>query len=271
MASPTFEDLELSGWSDRAEAYDDNFGRVTGGAIEPLLGMLADDLAGLELLDVCAGTGHLAAAAAARGANVAGIDFAATMVDLARANHPGIDFSQGDAQNLAHSDAAFDAVTCCFGLLHLADAEAAMAEACRVLKPGGRYAFAAWQGPKGHDLSALVLPAIEAHGSFDVDLPPAPPIFRFGKPEVCQELLTAAGFSGMETQQMPLTWNIPEPEGVLTMIRRSTVRTAMILDRQTPEARAKIDAHILEDARARLTDGGITLTFPALLVAATKA
>jgi len=75
----------------------------------------------------------------------------------------------------------------------------------------------------------------------------------------------------METQQMPLTWNIPEPEGVLTMIRRSTVRTAMILDRQTPEARAKIDAHILEDARARLTDGGITLTFPALLVAATKA
>ena len=55
MASPTFEDLELSGWSDRAEAYDDNFGRVTGGAIEPLLGMLADALAGLELLDVLRG------------------------------------------------------------------------------------------------------------------------------------------------------------------------------------------------------------------------
>ena len=271
MTEATFEDLELSGWSDRAEAYDDNFGRVTGGAIEPLLGMLADDLEGFELLDVCAGTGHLAAAAAVRGAQVRGIDFAAPMVALARANHPGVDFAEGDAQALAFDESTFDGVTCCFGLLHLADAEAAMAEAARVLKPGGRYAFAAWQGPKGHDLSALVLPAIEAHGSFDVDLPPAPPIFRFGKPEVCEELLTAAGFSGMEKQHMPLSWNIPEPEGVLTMIRRSTVRTAMILDRQTPEAREKIDARILEDARARLTDDGITLTFPALLVAANKA
>ncbi len=271
MAIATFEDLELSGWSERAEAYDDHFGRVTGGAIEPLLGLLTDDLSGLDLLDVCAGTGHLAAAAAARGANVKAIDFAATMVGLAQTNHPGIDFSQGDAQNLAYPDVRFDAVTCCFGLLHLADAEAAMAEACRVLKPGGRYAFAAWQGPRGHDLSALVLPAIEAHGTFDVDLPPAPPIFRFGKPEVCAELLTAAGFTGVETQKLPLYWQTPELEDVLTMIRRSTVRTAMILDRQTPQAREKIDAHILEDARARQADGGITLTFPALLVAATKA
>ena len=193
------------------------------------------------------------------------------MVALARGNHPSLDFAEGDAQALAYPDATFDAVTCCFGLLHLADAEAAMAEACRVLKPGGRYAFAAWQGPKGHDLSALVLPAIEAHGTFDVDLPPAPPIFRFGKPEVCEELLSAAGFTGMATQKLPLHWQTPAAEDVLTMIRRSAVRTAMILDCQTPEAREKIDARILEDAWARLTDDGLTLTFPALLVAANKA
>ncbi|MAG95248.1 MAG: methyltransferase domain-containing protein [Alphaproteobacteria bacterium] len=271
MAEATFRDLEQAGWTERAGAYDDHFGSVTEGAIEPLLSMLGDDLAELHLLDVCAGTGHLAAAAAARGAVVKGIDFAATMVALAKANHPGLDFAEGDAQALDQGDGAFDAVTCCFGLLHLADAEAAIAEAQRVLKPGGRFAFAAWQGPKGHDLSALVLPAIEAHGTFDVDLPPAPPIFRFGKPEVCEEILTVAGFADVETQTLSLSWQTPEPEDVLTMIRRSTVRTAMILDRQSPEARERIDARILEDARARQGDDGITLTFPALLVAATKA
>ena len=62
-----------------------------------------------------------------------------------------------DATDLPYADRSFDAVTCAFGLSHMENPQAAVAEAFRVLKAGGRYAFTLWFGAEdGNELHTMV-------------------------------------------------------------------------------------------------------------------
>jgi SAM-dependent methyltransferase len=271
MPDVTFKDLELKGWSEKAGAYDTWFATVTRQAIDPLLDAVGGDLTGKRLLDICCGTGHLTAAAAARGAEADGIDFADTMVAKARQNYPGLSFKEGDGEALAAADGAYDAVVCAFGILHFSGPEAGMAEACRVLKPGGRYGFTTWLGPdKGSEMMRLIGGSMRKHANFDVDLPEAPPMFKYSDPEVSTAALAGAGFADPEFHQLDLEWSCEKPEGVLEMIYKSIVRTPMVLERQTEEVRDAIHAEILEKATGFHRDGKIRLAFPAAMFTATK-
>jgi ubiquinone/menaquinone biosynthesis C-methylase UbiE len=129
MAERSFKELEHAGWSQRAGAYDTWFSHITSQANEPLLDALGKHLGGVRLLDVCTGTGYLAAAAAKRGALAEGLDFSREMVERARANHPNVAFREGDAEQLPYDDRSFDHVVCAFGHLHLPNADQAIAEA----------------------------------------------------------------------------------------------------------------------------------------------
>src|SRR5690606_4594098 len=103
---------------------------------------------GDSALDVCCGTGDLAFALARRvgpEGRVVGCDFAARMLDLARAKAAArsgpesqVRFEWADALALPYDDASFDAVTVGFGVRNLADLERGLAELVRVVKPGGR-------------------------------------------------------------------------------------------------------------------------------------
>jgi 2-polyprenyl-3-methyl-5-hydroxy-6-metoxy-1,4-benzoquinol methylase len=78
-----FNEFERSMWEQRARAYANGLEQLSTLTIQPLLDA-AGVHAGTELLDVGTGPGFVAAAAAARGANVTGIDVADAMVELAR-------------------------------------------------------------------------------------------------------------------------------------------------------------------------------------------
>src|SRR4051812_2428587 len=82
-----FKAFEAAGWSRRAETY----GRVTGAIparfVDPLLDA-AQVGAGMRVLDVATGPGHVAAAAAARGAEPVGVDIAEGMLAVARRGLP---------------------------------------------------------------------------------------------------------------------------------------------------------------------------------------
>jgi demethylmenaquinone methyltransferase/2-methoxy-6-polyprenyl-1,4-benzoquinol methylase len=96
---------------------------------------------GGSALDVACGSGKLTAELAriAGGdGRVAGLDFSAQMLAIARRDHPGIEFLEGDALKLPFDDASFDASTIAFGLRNLADPVRGLREMQRVVKPGGR-------------------------------------------------------------------------------------------------------------------------------------
>ncbi len=96
---------------------------------------------GGSALDVACGSGKLTAELARlAGADgrVVGVDFSAKMLEVARREHPGIEFLEGDALNLHFEDASFDASTIAFGLRNLADPLRGLREMLRVIKPGGR-------------------------------------------------------------------------------------------------------------------------------------
>jgi demethylmenaquinone methyltransferase / 2-methoxy-6-polyprenyl-1,4-benzoquinol methylase len=105
---------------------------------------------GENVLDLCTGTGDLAIAAmGVRPApgHVIGVDFAAAMLRVARVKietmrlHHHVLFVRGDATRVPMPSASMDAVTIAFGIRNVERADAACAEMCRVLKPGGRLAM----------------------------------------------------------------------------------------------------------------------------------
>jgi demethylmenaquinone methyltransferase/2-methoxy-6-polyprenyl-1,4-benzoquinol methylase len=98
-------------------------------------------VAGGSALDVACGSGKLTARLvqiAGPGGRVVGLDFSSEMLAIARHDHPGIEFLEGDALNLPFDDALFDATTIAFGLRNLADPVRGLREMLRVIKPGGR-------------------------------------------------------------------------------------------------------------------------------------
>jgi SAM-dependent methyltransferase len=270
MTEETFEALERAGWNARASEYDDMFATITEQAIAPMLDSFGA-LASQRLLDVACGTGHIAGTAAGRGARSDGIDFAATMVDQAKARFPGVSFREGDACRLPYPDDSFDAVACGFGLLHMAQPEQAMKEAWRVLRRGGRYAFTVWCGPdQGGEFFKLVMGAVQKHGTFDVPLPAAPPMFRFADPNECAKALTAAGFVDPVVTVLPLKWRAAKAEDVLDLIYKGAVRTPMVLEAQTDHAREAIHRAILEESEKLRNGGTIEIRFPASMACACK-
>jgi demethylmenaquinone methyltransferase / 2-methoxy-6-polyprenyl-1,4-benzoquinol methylase len=92
---------------------------------------------GGSALDVACGSGKLTAElariAAPRG-RVVGLDFSVRMLEIARREHPGIEFLQGDALSLPFEDGSFDAATIAFGLRNLADPVGGLREMARVAR-----------------------------------------------------------------------------------------------------------------------------------------
>jgi SAM-dependent methyltransferase len=240
-----FHDFEQSGWQRAAGRYGDSFGSLTSQTIARLLNAASVER-GTRLLDVASGPGYVAAAGAAQGATVCGVDFSSEMVRVATRRYPGIRFLEGDAEALPFRDASFDAVTINFGLLHLAQPDAALAEARRVLVAGGRCALTVWATPDVSVGFGIVLRAVEMNGRMDVPLPEGPPFFRFSDPEEATRSMRAAGFVDPHVEQIPLVWRLESVNALYDAFIEGAVRTAALLRAQTPGATVAIRRAVIE-------------------------
>jgi SAM-dependent methyltransferase len=269
MTPGAFHEFEHSGWQRAAAAYDQRFGELTMQSVGPLLDA-AGAAPGLRLLDVACGPGYVAAVAARKGSAVVGIDFSSAMVAIARAANPGLEFHEGDAENLEFPESSFDAVVMNFGMLHLERPERAIAEAFRVLRPGGRYAFTVWDGPEKAVAFGIVLQSIQAQGDMNIPLPEGPPFFRFSEPEETRRTLTALGFVNVQSIQVPQVWEVESGDYLLETFRTAAVRTAALLNAQTPAALKKIQEEISSRLEIFRTGDAIRLPMPAVLASALR-
>lgn len=107
-----------------------------------------DVAAGERVLDVAAGNGNAALAAARRRCEVTASDYVPALLDgtRARATAEGltIDVREADAEALPFADATFDIVLSTFGVMFTPHQERAAAELVRVCRPGGRIGLANW-------------------------------------------------------------------------------------------------------------------------------
>lgn len=264
-----FSDFERAAWAKVPDVYQEHFGFLTAQAGEPLLDAVGTTK-GTRLLEVACGPGHLAATALARGAIPVGIDFVAGMVAEARQRHPGIEFRQGDAEALPFADESFDAVVCSFGVHHFGRPEQAIAEAYRVLVPGGRYAFTVWFPPEEERVSLrqIIRNAIQTHGELHGLLPPAPP--EFDGLEESKQALLPVGFVDAIALELPIMARWSKPEQVLQTLYKGMGRSKWLVEAQTVEARNNIENAILESARSFEKDGVIEIPMPAMLACARK-
>jgi SAM-dependent methyltransferase len=91
-----------------------------------------------DVLDVGAGEGQIARAAAAEGAIVIGLDPTASQIKVAVERGGGPVYVQGRSDGLPVLDRSFDAVVVCLVFEHVDAFEASLEEVARVLRPGGR-------------------------------------------------------------------------------------------------------------------------------------
>jgi ubiquinone/menaquinone biosynthesis C-methylase UbiE len=131
----------------QAAAFEDpEFNRLFTTDSEWLFDRLELDRADI-VLDVAAGTGHVARAFAPRVRIVVAVDTVLAMlekgrVEARRAGLRSVVFMQGDAAALPFLDGSFDVVVSRFAVHHFEDPEVPVAEMRRCLRPGGRLAIA---------------------------------------------------------------------------------------------------------------------------------
>ncbi len=157
-------------------------------------------------LDLCAGTLDLATALARApgfSGTVIGADFAVPMLALGRGKATGTRPVGADALALPFADEQFDGAMVAFGIRNLADLDAGLTEARRVLKPGARLVVLEFTTPRFAPLRALylfylrrVLPtigrAVSKHRDAYTYLPES--VLEFPEPEALAGRFEAAGF-----------------------------------------------------------------------------
>lgn len=138
-----FEDPEH--WDTAAEHYEQTAHPFTSLYAEAALSLVSLKPES-RVLDVAAGTGALARAAARQGASVLATDFSPGMVArIAAAGVSNLEARVMDGQSLDLPDASFDAVFSIFGVIMFPDWRKGLAEMARVTRPGGYGVVATWR------------------------------------------------------------------------------------------------------------------------------
>lgn len=124
---------------------------------EAEVGMLPGDMAGRAAVELGCGTGYVSAWMARRGATVTAIDISAKQLATARALNAedglAITFAEGNAEATGLPGGAFDFAISEYGASIWCPAEAFLAEAARLLRPGGALVFLG-----NHPLSLICSP-----------------------------------------------------------------------------------------------------------------
>lgn len=266
-----------SGWERQQEAMRAFAAPVS----HRMLDMLALQ-PGERVLELAAGMGETGMLAAELVAPLGGVvisDQAEAMLEGARRRAlelglSNVEFQALNAEWLDLPLASVDAILCRWGYMLMADPAAALAEARRVLRPGGRVALAVWDAIAANPWA--LLPGLELierglAPAPDPSSEPRPGPFALGSAEQVRELLERAGFVEVRVEALDLA----RRQASFTELWETTLDLSpsfhdAVLSRQAAEI-AEIEASLAERfAPYTAADG--TLEVPArTLVASASA
>jgi ubiquinone/menaquinone biosynthesis C-methylase UbiE len=184
----TSPDFELIKQRQQATWSSGDFS-IIGSSLQIVGELLAESVgieAGWHVLDVAAGNGNAALAAARRNAHVIATDYVPALLEdaAARARADGLPLATevADAEHLPYGDRTFDAVLSTFGVMFTPNPERAAAELLRVTRPGGRIGLASWTP------TSFVAEMFKTVGRY-VPPAPVPSVFQWGDKTAVNDLL----------------------------------------------------------------------------------
>ncbi len=215
-AADEYRERSARNWETAAAGWESERDRMRR-ASAPVTAWLVDHLElrpGITVLEVAAGTGDVGitvAEALAGNGRVIVSDRAAAMVEsagrwAAERRAPGIELRVLDAESLDLPEASVDRVVCRFGYMLVPDRDAAFRETRRVLRPGGRLAFAVWGGREENDWATTLWDVLERV----TDLPPAQPggpgMFALGDRGAIERAVAGGGLELRAIESIPVEW-----------------------------------------------------------------
>ncbi len=163
---------------------------------------------GTRFLDAGCGGGGASVLAAARGANVSGLDAAAAMIEVAQERIPAGDFRTGDIQELPFDDNAFDAVIAANSVQYSEDRIETLRELTRVSTDDARIVVGLFSTPNKVEYS-VVMGAVR-------DALPEPPSgkgpFELSEPGVLEDLIQKAGLIIQNSSEVDCPFDYPDFE-----------------------------------------------------------
>ena len=245
---------------------------------EPYAADLARRLAGdppRAVLETAAGTGVVTRALAMQlpaNTRIVATDLNQPMLDRAKGQQPDpgrIAWQQADALSLPFNEGSFDAVVCQFGVMFFPDRVQGYKEAHRMLRPGGRFLFNAWDRISENE---FVDTATQALAEI---FPDDPPRFMertphgYHDPERIRDDLKAAGWSNISIEHVDAKSRAASALDAVTGYCQGSPLRAEIEARNPPSLQ-EATIHAANAVAARFGSGAIEGRIRALVVTAIR-
>ena len=221
-----------------------------------------DPQSGQTILELAAGTGDTGFAAAERlgdSGRLVSTDFAAPMVEAARSGGSAlglenVEYRVLDAERMDLDEDGVDGVLCRWGFMLMADPAAAFAETRRVLRDGGRLCFSVWSTPDRNLWASTAGGLLVEQGHLPPPEPGAPGIFAMADPARIRELVTGAGFSEPELEEVEVEWEFPSVDDYWTFITEIAGPIALSVNGLEEADRERFREELVPRATSLLSD-----------------
>jgi ubiquinone/menaquinone biosynthesis C-methylase UbiE len=218
---------------------------------------------GQTVLEIAAGTGDLGFRVAERvgeEGRVITTDLSPQMLDVARRQGEArglsnVDYRLLDAERMDLEDDSVDAVVCRWGYMLMADPAAAFNETRRVLRDGGPLAFAVWRTPDRNPWASVPAMTLVQLGHMPPPEPGAPGMFALGEPARISELVTGAGFSQPEREEIAFEFRYADFDDLWNALLRMSPSGRTIDELSAEERQATVEAVRKNVAPYRNEDG----------------
>lgn len=281
MDQTAYRETSRKAWNDLAPTWDERRDEI-GEPIAPVRDRLLERLAprqGETLLDIACGSGEmseLVSPLVGDAGHVICTDFAPNMLAAARRRGEAlglsnVEYRELDAEHMDIDDASVDGAMCRFGYMLMADRDAALRETRRVLRDGGRLAFAVWAEPMRNPWVLVPGSVLIERGHMPPPDPDGPGIFALGERGKLEAVLDGAGLSPTEIDLVDVHHEIADRDTLWDRVSTTMGPLATAIAGLPEDEKAAVRAAIEERAEPFRNGDGYHMPGAAYVVLAQPA